>query len=186
MIKALKQPLNKLFCSKNSLRLIIALGIAGMLLIAFSGSIFGNEKESTKAEKTDKRATVSDDDNADDFRENVKAELEYILNNIDGVSDCSVMLSIEGTREYIFAENTQRDQEYSSNGSNERTENEIMILDNTGDKQALLRKIIYPKITGAVVVCRGGGDVTVKERVIKAVSTALDLPYGKICVEGKN
>ena len=50
----------------------------------------------------------------------------------------------------------------------------------------LVKKIIRPKISGVVVVCGGGGDITLKERVIKAVSAALDISYARICVEGKS
>ena len=112
-------------------------------------------------------------------------ELENILSNIDGVGECRVMISVEGTSEYYYAENIDKTQEYSPNGSNEQYQNEVVVIDGGDNKQALVRKKVKPKINGVVVVCAGGGDITVKERVIKAVSAALNLSYGKICVEGK-
>ncbi len=53
--------------------------------------------------------------------------------------------------------------------------NEIVITDNDGKKEALVRKIIKPQICGVVIVCEGGGDIKVNERVLKAVSTVLGI-----------
>ena len=63
--------------------------------------------------------------------------------------------------------------------------NEIVITDNDGKKEALVRKIIKPQICGVVIVCEGGGDIKVNERVLKAVSTVLGISSSKICVEGR-
>ena len=179
-IKDIRKSLGKLTSSGRTTKLIFAAGIIGIVLIALS-SIGGSEK----IKETAKSAQNSQPDvQADEFKDKVTAELENILQKIDGVGECSVMLSVEGTAEYVFAENIDKTQEYASGGSNEHYRSEIVMID-SGSNQALVTKTLRPKINGVVVVCRGGGNVTIKERVIKAVSAALDLPYGKICVEGK-
>ena len=65
----------------------------------------------------------------------------------------------------------------SNNGdrTSDRYENEIVITDNDGKKEALVRKIIKPQICGVVIVCEGGGDIKVNERLLKAVSTVLGI-----------
>jgi stage III sporulation protein AG len=39
-----------------------------------------------------------------------------------------------------------------------------------------------PEITGAVIVCGGGGDAAVREQIYKAASAALGIPTAKIYV----
>ena len=179
-IKDIRKSLGKLTSSARTTKMIFAAGIIGIVLIALS-SIGASEKTKETAKSAQ---NAQPDVQADEFRDKVTAELEDILQKIDGVGECSVMLSVEGTAEYVFAENIDKTQEYASGGSNEHYRSEIVMID-SGSNQALVTKTLRPKINGVVVVCRGGGNVTVKERVIKAVSAALDLPYGKICVEGK-
>lgn len=182
ILNDIKSALKGFASSERKTRVIYLLGIIGIVLIALSGiKPRGDAKAAEQKTASEQGETMQ----AEVFKEQVTAELENILAKIDGVGDCSVMLSVNGTAEYVYAENTDKTQDYSSNGSNEKYGSEVVIIDNGSSKQALVKRIIKPKVSGVVVVCRGGGDITVKERVIKAVSAALDLPYGKICVEGK-
>lgn len=178
--KDIKKNLGKLTTSRSSTKIIFVIGIIGIVLIALSS--IGSGDKSKEAAKSAENAPP--DIKAEEYKDQITDELENILQKIDGVGDCCVMLSVEGTAEYVFAENVDKTQEYASGGSNEHYRSEIVMID-SGSKQALVTKTLRPKINGVVVVCQGGGNVTVKERVIKAVSAALDLPYGKICVEGK-
>lgn len=178
-LKDIKNSFKRFTDSDNKIRIIVIIGIIGIVLIALSGV---STPSSSKHEQSSVQA--QDTEQTELYRQQVKTELEDILKKIDGVGECSVMLSVEGTSEYIYAQNIDKTQDYSSNGSNEKYQSEIVMIDN-GSKQALVKKIIRPKITGVIVVCQGGGNISVKERVIKAVSAALDLSYGKICVEGK-
>ncbi len=178
--KAIKNGIDRFAHSDKKAGIIFVIGIIGIVLIALSGVDTGGGKK----QETPGQTGVSDDFETESYKQQITAELEQILSKIDGVGESSVMLSVEGTAEYVFAENIDKTQDYSSNGSSEKYRNEVVITNN-GSEQALVNKIIRPKISGVVVVCAGGGDITVKERVIKAVSAALNLSYGKICVEGK-
>ena len=182
MLNDLKNSLKRLASSEKKTRIIFVIGIAGIILIALSG--IGKDSKSTDHDNETSVQSI-DMSEAEQFGEMKKAELEEILKKIDGVGECSVMLSVEGTNEYVYAENIDRSQDLNSNASSDKIQNEIVIIDSGGSRQDLVKKVLSPKITGVVVVCRGGGDITVKERVIKAVSAALGLSYGRICVEKK-
>jgi len=41
-----------------------------------------------------------------------------------------------------------------------------------------------PEIRGVVVVSRGGGDPKMREKIVEAVKTALDLSSTQVCVVG--
>ena len=85
----------------------------------------------------------------------------------------------------IFMPKILQSTDNNGDRTSDRYENEIVITDNDGKKEALVRKIIKPQICGVVSVCEGGGDIKVNERVLKAVSTVLGISSSKICVEGR-
>lgn len=182
ILNDLKKKIKQLAASENKTRFIMVIGIAGIVLIALSGIGSGSKSSKQKEDSAVQKVDMSE---TEQFKEKIKCELEDILKKIDGVGECSVMLSVEGTSEYVYAENIDRTQDTDSNGSSDKFSNETVIIDGDGGRQALVKKVIRPNINGVVVVCGGGGDITVKERVIKAVSAALGLSYGRICVEGK-
>ena len=51
-----------------------------------------------------------------------------------------------------------------------------------GSEQALPLTELQPVIRGVVVVCPGGGDPAVAERITQAVTTALDISSARVCV----
>ena len=95
------------------------------------------------------------------------------------------MLTVEGTTEYVYAENISRYTDTSPDRQSDKADTDIVTVEQNGDKQALIKKVIRPRISGVMVVCDGGGDISVNERVLRAVSTALNISSGRVCVENK-
>jgi stage III sporulation protein AG len=93
---------------------------------------------------------------------------------------------VEGTTEYVYAENLTKYIDENETSSSEKYENEIVMVEKEGEKQALVKKIIKPQINGVAVVCEGGGDIKINERIIKTVATALGISSSKIIVEQKS
>ena len=169
---------NRLKNSPNKIRIAVVMGIAGIIMIMLSEVLPEKGKAVTDEEKAD---TGSDE--ADVFRKDIEAELKMLLEQIDGVGSCEVMVSVEGTTEYVYAENISRYTDEADDRKSDKLDEDIVIIENGSDKQALVRRVIRPQISGVVVVCEGGGDIRVNERVLKAVSTALNISSGRVCVE---
>lgn len=108
------------------------------------------------------------------FAEETESRLREILAEIEGVGRADVMLTITSTEEYVYAETIKQ--------GTSQTENGYVIIDNGSQKEALVKKINNPAISGAVIVCEGGDDPRVCEKIYKAVSTALNIPTSKIYV----
>ena len=146
-------------------KIVIAVGLAGILLIFVSEMFPAKNTAESKSIPTESVAT----DDTDSYKKQIEKELKDVLSQVRGVGECKVMVTVEGTTEYVYAENLTKS------------------TDNNGDgkKEALVRKIIKPQICGVVIVCEGGGDIKVNERVLKAVSTVLGISSSKICVEGR-
>ena len=103
-----------------------------------------------------------------------------------------VMITAANGVEYIYAiEESQNSNETNSYEGDEmkkqtqqqNTEQKYIVMDaGSGKKEALLKTWKQPAIQGVVVVCEGAKSVVVQERVTQAVTTALGIPYNKVCV----
>ena len=165
----------------DKIKLAVLLGAAGLFLILLSELIPDwNEPEDSTVE-----AVSNDTDETEAFRLSTEHQLRDLLESIEGVGSCEVMLTVEGTTEYVYAENISRYTDSSPDRQSDKCDNDIVIVEHGGDKQALIKKVIHPRISGVVVVCDGGGDIKVNERVLKAVSTALNISSSRVCVENK-
>ncbi|MEF9933788.1 MAG: stage III sporulation protein AG, partial [Clostridium sp.] len=126
-----------------------------------------------------------------DYEEKLKKDVENTLNQIAGVGKVTVAIYFEGSSESIPAVN--------SNDSNKKTEekdkeggvrtitenNKSSTVVTTGESsksKALIVKEVRPTIGGVMIVAEGATNSSVKEDVIGAVKTLLNLPANKVFV----
>lgn len=162
----------------GGVKLIIILGLAGMLLIMFSEIFSGSEKES----KENIQNIESDSGGYENYAQEMEAQLKKILEKIDGVGKAEIMITVGATEEYVYAQEgkTQTGEKNSSQ------ESQYVIIGSGGEKQALLKKIVSPEISGVVIICEGGDSNIVKERVYNAVSAAFNISSQRIFVTKSN
>lgn len=178
-IKSLKKKIKDFCVKQNRTKLIVILGICGIVMIMLSEIIpTDNDK---KTEVSISKDPVTED--TYEYKKQIETELSQILGEIKGVGEIQVMVTIEGTTEYVYAEELDTDTDKDGDKTSEQYKNQIVMKEENGKKDALVRKIIKPQISGVVIVCQGGGDASLNERVLRAASTALNLPSSKICVE---
>lgn len=83
----------------------------------------------------------------------IQSDLQSVISKIEGAGQTHVLLTMENSVEYVY-------------------------LDNSATKT----KEIEPIIRGVLVVCEGGDDPVVIERVTEAVTKALDISTAKVCI----
>lgn len=154
--------IKSLLKSKHIFSVLIILSAVGLLLILFSGDTSSDDM----TEKSDKESTYE----YDEYEENLEKRLTEILSRIDGVGEVSVMVTLESTEEYIYAEKTDKDE------SKLKTE---LVITNEG---GIITRVNSPKITGAVIVCEGGDNLRVCEKIYEAVSVALGITSNRISI----
>ena len=93
------------------------------------------------------------------------------------------MITVSGTKEYVYAEQYDVSRKSQSGGEDTQQSGQVILAGASGKTQPVLKKIMTPQISGAVVVCEGANDDRTRERVVNAVSAALGLPSTKISVE---
>ena len=90
---------------------------------------------------------------------------------------------------YVVEKKTEEKNSHSSSDDGEtgdgeyREENKyVTVKRKDGSEDAVLQKQIMPKIRGVLVVCDGGGNSVVKEKITQAVSGVLNISGGKVVV----
>lgn len=183
--KKFTQKFKDLIKPENRIKLIVIIGVVGILLILLSEMIPKKQEQQTSAKGT---AVMSDME----YIQYIEGRIKKMVEGIDGAGVSDVVLTLESSAEFIYAkeEKTTADKTKDSTNSGEertqeRTGNEyklIVVDTGSGKKEALISTTVQPKIKGVVVVCEGGGSIVVKERVINAVTTVLDISTTKVCV----
>lgn len=141
--------------------------LVGMILLALPTG------EPAKEEKTETAAVSRD----------LEREMEEILSNIQGVGQVKVLLTMDSDGERQLAQDT----EVAYSGSVEAPEDysrtsSTVLLDGEAGDESLVVRTVYPTYRGALVVCSGGGEPSVKLTVTEAVAALTGLKSDCITV----
>ena len=151
------------------LKAAVAVGVLMIILILVWD--FSDNEETTRSDYIENEISFQ---SADLHAKETEQQLRSILMSIEGVGKANVMLTITSTEEYVYAETVKQ--------GTSQTENSYVIIDKGSQKEALVKKINNPAISGVVIVCEGGDDPRVCEKIYKAVSTALDISTSRVYV----
>lgn len=162
--------IEKIKKDKKSLLILIS-GIIVIFIIFMSEFIFTNKSE----EKID---FVNEEDSQYEYCEYLEEKLTILISSIDGAGKSKVMVTLDETTEYVYAENLN--EQYDINNSN--YENEYVIIQVENDDKGLLIKTIEPKIRGVAIVCEGGDNPAVQQQIYSVVSSVLNLNTSKISI----
>lgn len=109
----------------------------------------------------------------------MQESLELILTKIQGVGKVKVLLTqAQGERTiYVFDESSSR------SGDSESLKSDAVILtDAERAQKGMVSQVIPPVYLGAIVVCEGGDQASVRLAVVEAVCDATGLSADKISV----
>lgn len=164
--------------SDKGRRVLIVGGVVGIMLLVLPELI------------PSRRITVAATKTADDFICQTEERLTDLVQNIDGAGACRVMVTLENGVEYVYAtqerQNTDRQEDVSGDDTRltQRDDNEssVIVIDTENGREGLLVTEIQPTIRGVVVVCAGGDDAEVRERITRAVTVALNISEKRVCI----
>lgn len=158
---------------------IVGAGILGILLIGLSGFL-PKGSQSQNGDEAKARQT------AEEFTEKTEQKIATIVRSIEGAGECQVMVTLENGVEYVYASqnkiNTDRQEDDGRISQRDDSEQSIIVVDTDEGRQGLLVTEIQPTVKGVVVVCRGGDQPLVQQRIIDTVTTALNISSKRVCV----
>lgn len=181
----LKKYIDKIMLSKDKTKYIVIIGMIGILLIATSTLI---------PKSSDGRNENSSLKNVNVTTENYVAQLEKKINSmisqIEGVGSSDVVITLENGVENVYANSERRTSDCNENISGKSTnrndtQHDVVIIDGSSGKQALVIKQKEPTVKGVVVVCEGADNSVIVNRVTDAVTKSLNIKTNRISVVKK-
>ncbi|MCQ4022085.1 MULTISPECIES: hypothetical protein [unclassified Ruminococcus] len=179
----IKSKLSILFKDDKIKKIIIALCIGGMILI-FLSTFFSGSKGSSNDNANEKTVGHSYTD-LGEYKTKMEADLSKIISKIDGVGNAEVFLTLDNGSENVYAVNKKQSStsKASSEGTDESIETQYFsVRRSDGSEDGMLLKVIEPDVRGVLVVCSGADSSTVSERVLEAVTKALNISSARVCI----
>lgn len=179
--------------SKKIMMNLVIILLCGVLLILIgdiAGNL-GNKKQATKVNSIEVNNNIPKDVISSNYEESIKQELIDTLTEIDGVGKISAMVYFQGGSETVPAINInnsdKKTEEKDNNGgtrvTTENDKNQSIVLVNVaGESKPFVVKQYNPSIGGVVIVAEGATNYIIKERLLIAVKTALNLPSNKVSI----
>lgn len=145
--------------------LLGAVFLVGVVLIVISSVDYTLGRPKEEMPRTDIIDTT-------DYVDKLEADVEALLERVDGAGVVSVLITLESNSENVYA--------YDSNdGSREY----LTIGSGSSESTVLLRRMT-PRLRGIAVVCSGGNDPIVQQKIISLLCALFDLPSTKVFVSG--
>ncbi len=158
---------------------ILLLGFLGIFLLSVGELMPETEK-----------STVNTAEYYNSYKLEMEKQVKRILSSVNGAGNVEVMITLESGRETVYVRQEKKvdDEDISlNNGENQQStrnsyENEIVMVEENNQKQALIEKVLEPVVQGVVVVCSGADDVSVVSDITNAVCVALNITSNRVCV----
>ena len=156
-----KQRINALF-GKYKYPILVALVGLGLMLLP-------SEQEPTEPVEPSRAVERS-----------LEEKLEALLGRIEGAGQVSVLLTEKEGSQTLYQTDSQTDADESGS---RRTDDTVLIEDENRTESGLVRQTLGPVYRGAVVLCQGADDPSVKLAVVEAVRCVTGLGADQISVQ---
>lgn len=121
----------------------------------------------------------------------LETKLEKILSKIQGVGEVQVCINYQESAEVVamYNENskTSSTEETDTSGGTRKieetdTQKDIIYKEDNGEKTPITKKVVQPKIEGAIITAKGANNAETKTNIIQAVEAVTGLATHKIQV----
>ena len=146
-------------------RLVILLAAVGAALLLL-GTLAGGKKDAAPEGEGGGNEELAE------YAATLEGRIKSLCEKVDGVSDVSVLLTLDSGVERVYAENGA--------GAGKS----YVVISSGGEERVVLVREICSSVRGIAVVCRGGEKISVQKTVSELLSCALGVPISKISVAG--
>lgn len=161
----------KLFFEKNSKWLLIIAGvIAGIMLLLYGGGRLGGESSA-------ERMNTSEHSDLAEYTERLEESIRRLCSNVPGVSDVTVAVTLGSGFEYVYAVDIKS----KTDGAVERKY--ITVGSGSGQTPVYITEKL-PSVAGIGIVCRGGSNPVIQQKLIALIIAAYNIGSNKIYITG--
>ncbi len=162
---------------------IVIIGIIGLVLILLSSVATGTAKKQEPLPESQITA--------EGYKEMLEEDIKKTVKDITGSKNVSVVITLESGIRYSYAdikeetitEKSEKENHISDSGIKEGY---ITVKTADGGEEALLVTTEMPKVRGVAIVCDGGDNEHIIEKVQNAVTAALDITSKRVYICGRN
>lgn len=164
-------------------KILIVIGILGILLI-FLSSLGGDGKE--------KEVTASVTEiTAEEYRAKLQKDIKQIVKGITGSNKVTVVVTLESGIRYKYADitegaSTDKTEDNTTSSSSELKQGYITVKTADGGEEALLVTTQMPEVRGVAIVCLGGDNEIIAEKIENTVTAALNITSQRVHIAGGN
>lgn len=174
--------INRLTEKIKNPKLLVVLGLIGIALICLSSFIGGGEKAENKAPS-------GENITAEEYRVQLEESIEEIVKSITGNGNVKVVITLESGIKYSYADikegvSADKTESNSKSTSSESKQTYITVKTADGGEQALLVTTEMPEVRGVAIVCEGGDDEQINEKIQNAVTAALNITSKRVYIAG--
>lgn len=162
-------------------RVLIILGVIGIALIFLSS--LGTDKSETTAK--------AEDFSVEEYKESLEKDITKLVKSISGSRKVTVVITLESGINYQYADTVEeagetKNQSDESLQKNELKQDYITVKNADGSEAAILISKQMPEIRGVAIVCEGGDNAALNEKIQNAVTSALNITSKRVYIAGGN
>ena len=164
-------------------KMLVILGLAGILLIFLSS--LGGERE------TDEQLLSSGEISIEQYRETLEDDIADMVTDITGSRRVTVVVTLESGIKYSYADtreesSSDKTEKEAQSTDTELKEGYITVKPASGGEEALLLITEMPEIRGVAVVCEGGDNELINQKIMNTVTAALNITSKRVYICGRN
>lgn len=112
----------------------------------------------------------------------LEARICAILQQIDGVGETSVLLTVESGAETVYAYDRTESRSQQGDSASQNQQRELVTLSDSGGQSPVSLRQQAPVYRGAVVVCQGGDSAAVRLAVTQVIQSLTGLSADRIVI----
>ena len=162
-------------------RVLIIIGVIGIALIFLSSFI----------EPKPENKSNLDEFSTEEYKDKLEKDITKLVKSISGSRKVTVVITLESGINYQYADNLEESDESKNDNLNtaeksEIKQNYITVKNADGSEQAILISKQMPEIRGVAIVCEGGDNAALNEKIQNAVMSALNITSKRVYIAGGN
>lgn len=154
--------------SDKKAKVIVILGFLGIFFI-FVSQFIPTEKQEPIEDKT--YSSV-------EYKKVLEEDLKDFISDIKGAGKTKVLITLKGSGETQFLKENKTD----ISDTLKRIEENYVLTDGKDGRNTVIKSRTDPEIKGVLVVCDGADSVYVKNEILNAVTTALDIGANRVYI----
>ena len=178
----MNEVLKKYIMKLKNPKILVFLGLTGIILIFISSFFTGKTEEKIVSESTELTA--------EEYRLELQNEISSMVSSITGSKNVKTVVTLESGIRYSYADtreelSSDKKEKETQISDSELKEGYITVKTADGGEQALLVTTQMPEIRGVAIVCEGGDNEVINQKILNTVTAALNITSKRVYICGR-